>query len=128
MTPDPAPSGSPSAASPRPSGSPSPPKPSAPTSAPAGFSSGSRDTVNVATAGLLTAAAAFGQWAQLAARYVEQITPALGGKSGTPAPNPVTVLTDSYVAYVRDVAELPRFALLRFYNELARLKGEAPPG
>ena len=90
----------------------------------------SREPANIAAAGLLTAAAAFGPWAELTARYFEQIRPAFGGKSGATGalPDPASILMDSYVAYVRDVAELPRFALLRFYNELARLKGEAPRG
>ena len=114
MTPDPASSGSPP-----------PPNP-----APARSSAISRDPANIAAAGLLTAAAAFGQWAELTARYFEHIRPAFGAKSGAggAAPDPASILMDSYVAYVRDVAELPRFALLRFYNELARLKGDSATG
>ena len=89
----------------------------------------SKEAANVAAAGLMTVAAVFGQWASLASRYVEQIRPAFGGASGDPARanDPASVLLDSYVAYLRDVAELPRYSVLRFYNELARLRGETPP-
>ena len=88
----------------------------------------STDAANVAVAGLMTAAAAFGQWASLASRYVEQIRPAFGGASGDPAgaKDRASILLDSYVAYLRDVAELPRYSVFRFYNELARLRGETP--
>jgi hypothetical protein len=141
MTPDPAPAGPPSGTPPAPapasppSGTPPAPAPAnapgAPKQEPASVkvSGMSREAANVAAAGLMAAAAAFGQWASLTARYFEQIRPALGGASGDAARknDPASVLLDGYVAYLRDVAELPRYSVLRFYNELARLRGETPP-
>ena len=87
------------------------------------------DALHLATAGVITAAAVFSQWATLASRYVEHVGRAardLGAGSATPQ-NAASAVLEGFVAYARDVAELPRLSGLRFYSELARLKAESGP-
>ena len=87
------------------------------------------DALHLGAAGAITAAAVLSQWATLASRYVEdvgRVARELGAGSTTTQAAAGTV-ADAVVAYARDVADLPRLSSLRFYNELARLKGRAAP-
>ena len=87
------------------------------------------DALHIAAAGVITGATVFSQWAILASRYVEHIGRVagdLGGGSTTPQTAASAVL-EGFVAFARDVAELPRLSSLRFYSELARLKAESGP-
>jgi hypothetical protein len=87
------------------------------------------DALHLATAGVITAATAFSQWATLASRYVEHIGRTAGdlGAGSTTPPGAASALLDGFVTYARDLAELPRLSGLRFYSELARLKAESRP-
>ena len=87
------------------------------------------DALHIATAGVITAAALFSQWATLASRYVEHIGRVAGdlGAGSTTPQNAASAVLESFVAYARDVAGLPRVSSLRFFSELARLKAESGP-
>ena len=87
------------------------------------------DALHIGAAGMLTAAAVFSQWAILASRYVEHIGRTAGdlGAGSTTPQGAASAALEGFVTYARDVAELPRLSILRFYSELARLKAESGP-
>jgi hypothetical protein len=87
------------------------------------------DALHLATAGVITAAAAFSQWATLASRYVEDIGRTAGdlGTGSTTPQGAARAALESLMGYARDMAELPRLSTLRFSSELARLKAQSGP-
>lgn len=103
------------------------PNASTPRGAPASASSVAADTVRVGIAGLVTAAAMFGEWTALASRYVEQVGETFAGvtQRGTSPQSAAAAVLDAYAGYARDVAALPPLYGLRFYSELARLTSES---